>query len=397
MKTTRAFVCAALLVTSASAKATIIVDGESLELTGRVSEPVVILHGGRVTLNDGEIIAPAADPDPENYLGRTGTVSLAQPSSFEMLGHSFLTSTNSVPLLLSQFTTARLADHAVIVAGTNGTAIESRDNAIGSAIYLEDHATVVGNIFADTNLFIADDARITGRLNAPGSKSNLNMSGGSINGGVSLVFGGSYSAEISGGRIDNGFHFGFVTGIPRFTMSGGEIYGGFSSQGSFREANIFGGSIYGGLEIGYTREPLSIWGGTFNADADGWLIDAHESPYPEFATRRSLAIYGGQFGSLEAGLGIRLTGTGAIDVYGYDLSLTNGLLSGYLSDGNWISLSVSTNSDWLGSVNLFDVRKTVPEPSSIALFLTALAAGGFGWRQRRATGARSVGLSRTAA
>ena len=358
IKTTRAFVCAALLVFSASAKATIIVDGEFLEITNRVSEPIVAFHGGRIRLNDGEIVAPAYVPGPDDETGIRHSASVVvADSTFEMFGHSFLTSTNSVPLFVNHGAKVRLADNSMIVASSASTdAIQNLQGAINTAIYLEDHASIIGNTSIDTNFFISGNARITGRMIGSGGHLSLTMSGGSIIGGVALTQGGRYSAKMSGGRIDNGFRFGGSTGIPIFTMSGGEIYGGFTSQGSFQEANIFGGSIHGGLEISFTRVPLSIWGGNFNTSADDWLLDTSNFSFDTDPTSRTVAIYGGKFGSLEAGLGIRLSGTAAIDVYGYDLNLTNGVLSGYLSDGNWISLPVFTSSDWLGSVNLFDVR-----------------------------------------
>ncbi len=379
MNKARLSLCASLAIMSVSARATVIVSGDYLEITDRVSEPIVIADGGWVTVRDGEIIAPGQG------LPNTGTVTLAVPSgslrsTFEMKGRSFLTSTNSVPILYNYLSTLRLSDDALVVATHGNNAIQARGGNGSNFIYLEDRATVVGDVVVDAFVNIADEARITGRLTYVYGNITLAMSGGSINGGVYFAGGGDYAADISGGRIDNGFWFGPQTSVSRFNMSGGEIYGGFTALGSIFEGNIFDGSIYGGLRLNHYA-PLSIWGGIINASEDGWLIDMSSgSPYAEVG--QFMSIWGGQIGQLDAGRGIRLSGVGGIDVYGFDLSLTDGLLSGYLSDGNWLSVSISTASDWTGAINLHDVRKTVPEPSTALLFLTAVA-GLFGCRRRK--------------
>ena len=378
MNKTSLSLCAAISLLSASAEATILVSGDYLEITGRVSEPIIIADGSRVTVRGGEIIAPG------QLRLNTGTVTLApandgQRLTFEMQGNSFLTSTNSVPLFFWYRSTVRLSDDSLIVA-RGDTAIGARGGNGENFLFLENRATVVGNIAVDANVFITDQARITGRLVEADGNVRLTMSGGSINGGVNLTSAGDYSADISGGRVDNGFRFGSTTAIFHFNMSGGEIYGGFTALGSIGDGNLFDGSIYGGMHLDPMAH-MSVWGGNLNADEDGWLIETLVSAFSS-APRTVVSLYGGQIGQLEAGRGIRLAGFNGLDVYGYDLNLTNGLLSGYLSDGNWLSVNVLTESDWAGAINLHDVRKSVPEPSAAWLFLTAVT-GMLGLRRRK--------------
>jgi hypothetical protein len=367
---------AALLLAPLSAHATLVVSGEYVEMTGRLNEPIVVEEGGRLSLADAEVVAPG--------LGGTysGAITVRGASTLELSGHSYLTSTNSAPIaILNSRSSVRLSDQALVVS-TTGNAIEVAYSPLNT-IYLEDRVNVVGNLFGGADYFFSDHARVTGGVRII-DWGNFSMSGGTITAGVSIYAGGRHDVDMSGGRIDGGFRAIGPVSLERFNMFGGEIHGGFVGTSRIRDGSVFGGSISGGLVLGDDVE-MSIWGGSFDAAQDGWLIDLYgwrtyyQTP-PD--TRQVLSIYGGEFGRSEDGQGIRLMyGTG-IDVYGYDLSLVNGLLSGYLSDGNWISLAVTTTSDWYGSINLHDIRTSVPEPSTIALFLTALA-GTLGFRRRK--------------
>jgi hypothetical protein len=380
MNKTKLAIFAALSLASISAEATVLVSGEYLEITDRVSEPIVIDGGSRVIVRDGEIITSGQG------LPNTGAVTLAVPTgalrnTFEMQGNSFLSSANSTPIFFNFLSTVRLSDNSLVVAPSGGNAIQARGVNGLNYVFLEDRATVVGSVAVDAHVYISDQARITGRLTEANGSTTLTMSGGSINGGVSLWSAGEYAIDISGGRIDNGFVIGVQSGVTHFNMSGGEIHGGLTMYASLNNANIFDGSIYGGLRLG-NYAPMSMWGGSLHADQDEWLIDTFNIS-PLTGARQLLSLYGGQIGQLDAGRGIRLGGINGLDVYGYDLNLTNGVLSGYLSDGNWLNVTVTTGQDWTGAINLHDVRKSVPEPSTALLFLTA-AAGMFGFRRRKA-------------
>lgn len=362
---------AALLIAPISSHATIIVSGGSLEITGPVIEPVNIINGGTATLRDGNIVSSGQS------LPRTGVVTLQQPSAsqrntFRMEGNSSVTSTlGAVPIMMHFGSTARLSDDARVVT-SGDTAIQSYGgHRANIQLTLEDRATVVGNVRADGTISIADQARITGRLSEDNGNIALTMSGGAIEGGVSLTSAGDYSVNLSGGRIDNGLHFGSQT-ANTFAMSGGEIHGGLTTHGQFASATISGGSIFGGIGLN-EYSPLSILGGSFNSSPGEWLVDIYNTYSGSTGARSILSIYGGQFGYEDAGNGIRLSGVGGLDIYGYGLTFVNGLLSGYLSDGNWLSLSVFTDSNWAGAVNLHEVARTsVPEPSTALLMLTAL-------------------------
>jgi hypothetical protein len=297
-----------------------------------------------------------------------------------MRGRSLLTSTNGVPLAMNVRNSVILADDALLVA-SGRVAIESNGGVL-NAVYLQDHATIVGSIQASTSVFLADNSRVLGSVGIV-DWGNFSMSGGSVTEGVFVVAGGRHDVDISGGRIDGGFRATGSIAIEHFNMWGGEINGGFVGTSHVRDANVFGGSINGGLVLGNNAE-MSIWGGSFDAATGGWLIEASESGFAMGTSTQSLSIYGGSFGRANAGGGIRLAHGNDIDIYGYDLSLANGLLSGFLSDGNWLSLAVSTSDDWFGSIKLHDVRTSVPEPSSICLLLTALA-GMFGIRRTPAS------------
>ena len=363
---------AALLLAPLSAQATLVVSGQYVELTGRISEPISIENGGRAVLRDAVVIAPTQG------MSRQATVSMPNAeSTFEMRGSSFLTSTNGIPLSMNTRNSVVLADDALLVAPQE-IAIHS-DGGTLNAVYLEDHATIVGNIQANTDVFIAGNSRVIGAVRIV-DWGDFSMSGGMVTGGVSIVAGGRHDIDISGGRIDGGLRATGSIAIGHFEMWGGEILGGFVGTSTVRDANLFGGSIIGGLVLGHDAE-LSIWGGHFDAADSGWLLEATDSDFASGLSMQSISIYGGNFGRSNAGGGIRLDYGNNVDVYGYDLSLVNGFLSGFLSDGSLINLNVSTGADWYGSIVLHDVRTSVPEPSSLALFLVAL--GGLAVCRRR--------------
>jgi len=347
-----------------SAHATLVVSGEYVELTGRVSEPIVVEEGGRLALENAEVVAPG--------LGGmySGGITVRTASALELSGHSYVTSTNSAPIsILNSRSSVRLSDDSLVVS-TTGNAIEIAYSPLNT-IYLEDRANVVGNLFGGADYFLADQARVTGRIQII-DWGSFSMSGGTITAGVSIYAGGRHDVDVSGGRIDGGFRAIGPISLERFNMFGGEIHGGFVGTSIIRDGNVFGGSIDGGLLLGHQSE-FSIWGGRFDAQEGGWLIEATASGFAEGPSSQSLSIYGGQFGHSNVGGGIRLDHGNGVDIYGYDLSFVNGLLTGFLSDGSAINLAISTGADWHGSVNLHDVRASVPEPSSFALFLAALA------------------------
>jgi hypothetical protein len=89
----------------------------------------------------------------------------------------------------------------------------------------------------------------------------------------------------------------------------------------------------------------------------------------------SLDIYGGEFGYVESGLGFFLDYLVDFSIYGWDLSYTGGILSGYLLDGSWFSNAFTFGAGWAGSFNIFNVLSplTMTEPTALMASLDPLA------------------------
>ncbi|MES9945901.1 MAG: PEP-CTERM sorting domain-containing protein [Candidatus Thiodiazotropha sp.] len=219
----------------------------------------------------------------------------------------------------------------------------------------------------------------------------LDMTAGTIQGGTGGIDGGhgiEAPGEISG------------------TIAGGEIIGGNGGDtggnaiDSYLEAelDITGGAFQGGhggasggdalrlLSGLFDTSSVTISGGSFDAGNglfdDGWLLHLIGSGV-------NVDITGGLFGYENTGSGLGIFGGSNVNVYGWDLDITDGLLTGYLMDSNWIETPVSLAFlDYtLGTINLFnttspDPGTSVPEPSTLLLMAAGIVGLGVAKRKR---------------
>ncbi|MEW8028103.1 MAG: PEP-CTERM sorting domain-containing protein [Candidatus Thiodiazotropha sp.] len=201
----------------------------------------------------------------------------------------------------------------------------------------------------------------------------LDMSGGTIRGGDGgnrgghgIATFGTISGTISGGTIRGGDGATGGNAInsqdgTNLVISGGRFQGG-------------DGGIYGGDAInssGYHSSTIS--GGYFDAGAglldDGWLL--------HLTGMGHWGITGGLFGYNNIGNGLGIFNNASVDIHGWDLELTDNLLTGFLLDGSWIETPVSlayneyAPSGMLNLINHQNIR--VPEPGSLILLAIGLA------------------------
>lgn len=270
-------------------------------------------------------------------------------------------------------------------------------------LYLEDSARVNGNVTYAGFMRMEDNARIVGSIINPSNGSYaLDMIGGIVTGQV--VMGGlnDYVFDMTGGSILGGVRGG--AGYMDMTMTGGTIYNGFHT-GDVVRGGIFGGTINGGVNLTSNTSgasQLTIDGGQFNATAGDYLFSMSNQPFGSSASA-SLDIYGGEFGYGESGLGFFLDYLIDFSIYGWDLSYSGGILSGYLLDGSWFSNALTFGSSWAGSFNIYNVApsavltsldplsaitildtQSVPEPGTLGL-LAACALGMMMFGRRSAT------------
>jgi cytoskeletal protein CcmA (bactofilin family) len=273
----------------------------------------------------------------------------------------------------------RLSDQATV----NGNVV--MDITAGTRLIVEDQAEINGNVRYGGYIELHDQGRINGNIvNADHGSIRLTMSGGEVAGAVS--FGGlnDYAFNMSGGAILGGFRG--AAGYVNLSMTGGYIANGFRT-GDVVNGTISGGKIDGGLEFyGHTggRTNLDVTGGRFDAVAGDYLFSmSHLWDWNN--SGGSLDILGGQWGYNEAGLGFFFDDWSNFSVTGWDLSFVDGLLSGYLLDGNWFSNQFTFGSSWTGTFTINNVpHNSVPEPGSLGLLL-ASAVGMMVARRRRAT------------
>lgn len=206
---------------------------------------------------------------------------------------------------------------------------------------------------------------------------HADVSGGVINGGAggtqggdALEIRGSYGSPsiLSGGTISGGFggeyggtalSLGGGPGQPTVEIAGGHLQGGDSNQHGGDAIDILRG---GGL--------LTISGGLFDAGlgsvSDGWLIQSD----PMTTLYSTVEITGGLFGSENVGQGFGLWGESYFDIFGRSLSLADGMLTGWLLDGNYINVPVFFDTSFTGAFNLHNAA--VPLPPAILLFGSGL-------------------------
>ena len=252
---------------------------------------------------------------------------------------------------------------------------------------ISDNARVNGNVQTDGIIEISGNAFINGSLGQVNSGILLFMSGGTISGNVTTTGNIDHMVSLTGGEILGNFGSGFgLASSMDFSMQDGRIAGNWSVNSLLLDVNIRGGSIEGGMRFVDTRGPQSniqFFGGAIDTAIGSWLLDlgpaAPIGPGGCGTSQASFDFWGGQFGYSSAGLGMRLDHCSTVDIYGTGLAYAGGLLTGTLADGSLLNLSVTEASTWVGAVRLHDV--SVPEPGTLGLF--AVALGGLAFTRRR--------------
>jgi len=245
-------------------------------------------------------------------------------------------------------------------------------------LYLEDKARVTGNITYAGFMRIEDNARVIGSIiNGANGSYSLDMRGGTVTGQV--VMGGlnDYVFNMSGGSILGGVRG--AAGYMDLMMTGGTINGGFNT-GDGVTGGIYGGSINGGIDLianaSSGSSHLTIDGGAFNTTAGDYLFQMIRQPFGT-SSHSSLDLYGGEFGYVEGGLGFFFDYLSDFSVYGWDLTYTGGILSGYLLDGSWFSNALSFGASWAGAFNIYNVMApmsmSMSEPMALMASLDPLA------------------------
>lgn len=273
--------------------------------------------------------------------------------------------------------TVRLSDHARV----SGNIVNeftppgwSSESTSLVKLYLEDKARVTGDIRYAGYMRIEDSAQVIGSIINPGNGSySLDMRGGLVTGQVVMGSLNDYVFNMSGGTIFGGVRGG--DGFMDLTMTGGTINNGFQT-GDAVTGEIFGGAINGGIDltnIGGAASHLTIDGGQFNAAAGDYLLSLSYQPFG--SSRASLDIFGGEFGYVESGLGFFLDYVADFSIYGWDLTYTGGILSGYLLDGSWFSNALSFGSGWAGTFNIYNYAPlTMAAPTALLASLDPLAS-----------------------
>jgi len=392
-KLQRALLGSAFAMSLASpAFATIIYDTASTtNITSTVNDHIrVDNYQAVVNIGSGGVIRASA----ENYMSapiyvRSGTVNIGGNS--RVIASNGEWAINVLAPGLPQ-PTVRIGDQAFIDGGIWQGNAAWRDEATASKLYIQDQAIVNGDLRYSGYVRIEDQALINGRIATPDTGNmNLDMRGGVVTG--DLFMGGyqGYLVNISGGSILGGIR-GNSGEIFSFNMTGGYIDNGFRTS-SYFTGTISGGRIDGGIafrEYGEVAPSnLRITGGAFDADAAGYLLSASRTQYNyPTATPVSFEISGGQWGYAEQGLGFFLDNWADLSIRGWDLSFVNGWLSGYLLDGSWFSNHITFGSNWHGTFNISNVAApSVPEPSTLGLFLGCSIGAMF---IRRRTSSQSV-------
>jgi len=254
-------------------------------------------------------------------------------------------------------------------------------------LYVQDRAVVNGDVIYANFMRIQDDARIEGSIrNADNGSISLDMRGGTVT--RQVVMGGlnDYVFNLSGGAILDGVRG--AAGYMDMTMSGGYIGNGFRT-GDFVTGTITGGKIEGGISTWHGSSSgssdLVVSGGRFDADAGDYLVSMTGLRYfPSSLSTSSLDILGGQWGYQQAGLGFFFDQWVDFSVTGWDLTFVDGLLSGYLLDGNWFSNYFNFGADWHGTFTINNVTAPgVPEPGPLGLL--AIGFAGTMFARRRAS------------
>jgi hypothetical protein len=230
-----------------------------------------------------------------------------------------------------------------------------------------------------TTLTILDGAMVDGSVKALGS-SIVNMYGGDIR----TIGAAAYSVvNIHGGEIgkDEGLLAVGHWGVLNFV--GGTAYGNALVQNE-AAANLLGGAILGDL--------TGIQQGVTN------LLDGSIEGNVTLLSSSRLNMLGGRIGSnllaedetivnLHGGSiagEISAVGSATIHVWGYDLDLTDNLLTGTLADGTPLNHEALTGDN--GQIFLHQI----PEPAVLLTLLSAALAGLLIIRRARAPSATAL-------
>jgi hypothetical protein len=376
--------CAAITAVLPSvASATVILIGGNHTISGEVNDSVLV---------DQDWNAPGPVPRTALTVTSGGVIrrglTLNGDSRLTVNGNGRVNAdSNNQAIWVGQATHIRLSDTARVtgdIIGPHDTPARTDGGDPYRSVRLENRAVLDGDLNVSGNLYLSDQAVILGNVHHYQSIATQ-MTGGTIAGTLGGSGNVDHYLDMSGGAILGGlFH---RNAWVHLDMSGGYL-GGIDTSGVML-ANISGGQIDGGISHlnHYNYGSISITGGAINADPGDYLISIVGTSYP-YGTGSRLDLWGGQLGYREAGLGIWLDDAIDFNIYGWGLSFTDGLLSGYLSDGNWFSSALSFGSNWNGQLRLTDV--SVPEPGTNALFALGLAA--LAWQVRSSRRSRRSGV-----
>jgi hypothetical protein len=269
-----------------------------------------------------------------------------------------------------------------VVEGSIGCTTPADD--CQATITVSGHGAVLGTVRgADGNVFLRDYARVGSAGAGFGAAvyvsdnvwldhyvattlgaNHLVMTGGYV--GRNLASTEHVTVDISDGTIGS-FHNPWGVGLR---MSGGQILDGVSGDGYFQ---IKDGSVWGGMA--FADYDLDSWisGGALNANADEYVL--------RYSAPGTLTISGGLIGNINQGSGLYFGGFGDVIFEGRGLSLTEGVLNGYLLDGSYIDVMTTFGNSWQGTFNIHNV----PEPGTLGLLAISLFGLRFAKRRKRQT------------
>ncbi len=283
----------------------------------------------------------------------------------------------------------RLRDHAMIVGDISSAlpGLGSEKTALGR-LYIQDHAVVTGSLIYGSFVRIQDQALILGDVRGYGNTNvNLEMRGGTVVGTLRLGGLDDHRVAMSDGAILGGFRGG--PSYVEMNMTGGYIDNGFRTVGNihaeFRDGRIDGGIAITPNSIG--NSALGISGGYFDTYDGEWLLaftDTHS--FTGITGFSTLDISGGQFGYSNAGLGFFIDEWVNFNIWGRDLSYSNGWLTGYLQDGSWFNNALTFGDNWHGTFTIHNV----PEPGTLGMLAACMIGMGLAGRRRRALQAPST-------
>lgn len=364
-----------VLATSAHATLVFGPSGE-YAITSVVTENLVLRDGATVRVESGGVVASPGSDVWAGGLGHTAVVAQGAGNVLEVTGSGrIIAHPDDDQAIATVFSglTVRLVDDAYVSGGIAGDYSPGwQDEATAAQrLYVADRAVVDGSIHLPGYVELSDQALILGDIgSAYGGDVNVSIQGGVVTGSLRLGGAVSHRADISGGAILGGVQ-NYASDV-QFQMTGGYLGGaGIETFGSL-QGEILDGRIDGGVRIrsswfsGYTD--FAIMGGVIDAGSDEWLFDLSTNTHNQVFS--SFEIWGGQLGYSAVGNGIRLDQFINFDVYGWGLSYTDDMLSGYLADGNWFSSPVTIGDNWRGELRVHDVQ--VPEPETLPLLSLGL-------------------------